>query len=256
MTDIGHDATAADFDELEGIPLTGRPARRFVLQLFERQAQWNRRQLAAEVERMHKQRGGIAGAQPPVTVVKKVLSELREEGVVRNVGKGIWREVGQGAAPDAILGDEPSYPTELASGAGAEEEEDEEEVTVVEYIGDGAESVYVYYNPNDRELATLKGMDCWECKIGRTQREVASRVIGQGAKTALSHPPIIGLVIRTDDAALVESALHASLRLSDRQVLDSPGAEWYFTSPAKVKEWYQAFGEGVALLSKAHAGPA
>jgi hypothetical protein len=64
------------------------------------------------------------------------------------------------------------------------------------------------------------------------------------------------LVIRTDNAALLESALHASLRLSDRQVLDSPGAEWYFTSPGKVKEWYQAFGQGLALLARPEGGSA
>jgi hypothetical protein len=257
MTDLGHNVTPLELDDLQGIPLTGRPARRFVLQLFEQQAQWDRRQLAAEVERMHRQRGGIAGTQPPVTVVKKVLSELKEEGAVRNVGMGIWRKAGPGAGPDVVVQDEPAHLGELADdSSGQLDEEDEEDVTVIEYIGTGAESVYVYYNPNDRELARLKGLDCWECKIGRTLGEVASRVIRQGAKTALSHPPIIGLVIRTDNAALLESALHASLRLSDRQVLDSPGAEWYFTSPGKVKEWYQAFGQGLALLARPEGGSA
>ncbi|MCX6027099.1 MAG: hypothetical protein NTY23_12740 [Chloroflexi bacterium] len=237
-----------EYDDLSGIPLMGRIARRFVLGLFKQRPQWTRQDLAVEVDRMHRERGGIPGTQVTVVVVKKVLRELKEEGEVVNVARGIWRKAGSGTAAPLLLdapttGDnQPALDDAL--------QDDEDDITIVESIGDGPESVYVYYNPNDRELADRKGLDAWECKIGRTQGDVASRIGAQGAKTALSHEPIIGLVIRTDNAALVEAALHASLRLADRQVLDSPGAEWYFTSPPKVKQWYFAFADAFASLSE------
>lgn len=236
-----------EYDDLSKIPLTPHIARRFVLNLFAQKPQWTRQELAAEVERAHKQRKGIPGAQHPVLIVKKVLGGLREEGAVINVSKGIWRRVEPGAAP-VSLPDAPAEALDARAEVAAPETE-EEDLVVIESIGDGPESVYGYYNPNDRELAQLKGTDSWECKIGRTQGNAVGRVVSQGAKTALSHEPIVGLVIRTDNAALVEKALHASLRLADREVLDSPGTEWFRTSPSKIKQWYQVFLEGLKSLS-------
>ena len=127
----------------------------------------------------------------------------------------------------------------------------EEETPAAEReIGDGNESVYVYFNPNDRELALLKGRTVWECKIGSTGiTDVLPRIQGQGTKTALSHPPVIGLIIRTSDSAAMEKALHASLRLIDAQVPDSIGTEWFMTSPERIKKWFAAFQHALWSLN-------
>jgi hypothetical protein len=109
-------------------------------------------------------------------------------------------------------------------------------------VGVGAECVYLYFYPNDRRLAELEGRDAWECKIGRTASgDAINRIFGQGIRTALSRLPIVGLVVRTDDSSALENALHSSLRLVGAEVPDSPGNEWFLTSPARVEAWYAVF---------------
>ena len=89
----------------------------------------------------------------------------------------------------------------------------------------------------------------WECKIGRTaSSDVLTRIRNQGTVTALSHPPVIGLIIRTPDSAALERALHSALRLIDAGVSDIPGTEWFITSPAHIEEWFAQFETSLAKL--------
>jgi hypothetical protein len=67
-------------------------------------------------------------------------------------------------------------------------------------------------------------------------------------RTALSHMPIVGLLIKTDDSAALEKALHAALRLVEAAVPDSPGVEWFMTSPTDVEEWYNRFQHSLSAL--------
>src|SRR5262249_3445634 len=98
------------------------------------------------------------------------------------------------------------------------------------------------FNPNDRRLAELEGRDSWECKIGRTSScDAIGRILGQGIRTSLSRLPTVGLVLRTDDSAALEKPLHASLTLVGADVRDSPGNEWFMTSPARIEAWYADF---------------
>ena len=116
-------------------------------------------------------------------------------------------------------------------------------------VGAGSECVYLYFNPNDRRLAELEGRDVWECKIGRTgSRDAIQRILGQGIRTALSRLPTVGLVLRAEDSAALESALHSSLRLVGAEVPDSPGNEWFITSPARVEAWYESFQNSLAAI--------
>lgn len=116
-------------------------------------------------------------------------------------------------------------------------------------IGDGTECVYLYFNPNDRELAELKGCDVWECKIGRTSScDAIRRIFSQGIRTALSHVPTVGLVLRTDDSLALETALHSALRLVRAEVPDAPRDEWFTTSPARVEAWYASFQRALAAI--------
>ena len=219
------------------VPLTGLVARHLILKCFEQRDQWSRQELAETVEERHLKGGGFPGNQPAVTVVKKVLSELRAEGVVRPVSKGVWRYIADSDSASTPQASAGSAPEDLVP----EDDEEDGGLQINEEIGTGHESVYLYYNPNDFRLAQSEGRSTWECKIGHTVSAVDARILGQGARTALSHQPVVGLVIRTPDARTLENILHRSLRLVDCAVADSPGTEWFMTSPARVKSWHAAY---------------
>jgi hypothetical protein len=106
-------------------------------------------------------------------------------------------------------------------------------------IGDGAESVYVYYLPRDRQYAELAGASRWRCKIGRTVGLAEARIRGQ-AGTALSERPRIDLVIHTQDGRVLEDAVHAILTLKGRLLGEAPGKEWFLTSPGEVESMYES----------------
>jgi T5orf172 domain len=219
------------------VPLTGLVARRLILKCFEQKDQWTRQDLAKAVEQRHFKEGGFQGAQPVVMVVKKVLSELREEGVAQSVSKGLWRYVAGSDSPPEAQDSTGSTPDDRVS----EDEEEQGGLQIDEEIGTGDESVYLYYNPNDFRLAQSEGRSTWECKVGHTVSAVDARILGQGARTSLSHPPVVGLVIHTRDARTLEGVLHRALRSVDCAVVDSPGTEWFVTSPVRVKAWYATY---------------
>jgi hypothetical protein len=53
-----------------------------------------------------------------------------------------------------------------------------------------------------------------------------------------------GRIYRNDGAL----PLHAALRLIDAQVPDSPGAEWFMTSPEIIEAWFMSFQQSLSLL--------
>lgn len=246
MSDEKQQGMSAGDKSSSRVPLTGLVARRIILQCFEEQDQWARQDLAKIVERRHRQAGGFAGGQPTIKVVKAVLGDLRGEGLVRPVSKGIWRYVEDPDASNVGPASTEAAPEDLPV-----EDEDEDEPGVLEIkeeIGRGQETVYLYYNPNDLRLAQAEGRSTWECKIGHTRGAVDARITGQGVRTSLSHSPVVGLVIRTDDARTLESVLHRSLRLVDSTILDA-GPEWFMTSPDRIRAWYSAYMASLALLA-------
>lgn len=231
-------------DQHDAVPLTPNVARRLAEELFQQQNLWKRDALAAEVERLHTERGGIPGKQDPLFAVKKALSMLHEDGLVIKPFYGHWKWRDSSVAN-----------TDLSAPAPGDVEDDipvdEDETTSSERVlGKGPESVYLYFNPNDRKLAELTGRSVWECKVGRTASlDTGYRISSQGIKTALSHVPVVGLVLRTPDSSALEKALHASLRLVEAQVADSPGAEWFMTSPALVEAWYEQYRKALQELA-------
>jgi hypothetical protein len=227
------------------VPLTPLAARHAVLKCFEEQDQWTRKELTKAVEARHFKAGGYAGTQPTVQVVKKVLGELRAEGLVQPVSKGIWRYV-EDSDPST---EGPTSTEAIPDDISLEEDEEPGGLQISEEIGAGRESVYLYYNPNDFRLAQTEGRSTWECKIGHTVGLVDVRILGQGVRTALSHSPVVALVIRTDDARTLESVLHRSLRLADSTIVDA-SPEWFMTSPDRVKAWYYAYMASVDHLAR------
>jgi len=100
-------------------------------------------------------------------------------------------------------------------------------------LGSGAGAVYVYYYPRDKKLAESEKKSVWECKIGRTEGDVGSRVKRQ-MTAAIYEKPEIGLEIRTDNPRCLEKAIHAILELKGRKIDTDGGNEWFFTSPNEV----------------------
>lgn len=232
--------------ESANVPLIASVARRIIEDLFREKNQWKRAELAEAVERIHLERGGIKGKQEPAMIVKKALSALEEDGKVESPAYGYWRWVASESVP---LTSELNEGGLLPSDSTLADNKEDEEIIIERQIGEGPERVYMYYNPNDRKLAELQGRDTWECKIGQTgNEEVLARILGQGAKTALSRFPVVGLVIRTQDSAALEKALHSSLRILECEVEDGPGSEWFMTSPAYVEAWYTGFQEALLRL--------
>lgn len=101
-------------------------------------------------------------------------------------------------------------------------------------LGFGTGAVYVYYFPRDKKLAESERKSVWQCKIGRTESDVGSRVKRQ-MTAAIYEKPEIGLEIRTDNPRCLEKAIHAILELKGRKIdTDGGGNEWFFTSPNEV----------------------
>ena len=129
------------------------------------------------------QETGSSGRTPERTLAR-VLQELRDIGEIEFLERG-------------------SYRVTSRSGDGKIKGETKESIAAVpesevaqHVIGDGPESVYVYYYPAYRKLARLQGKTSWPCKIGRTVGRVTERVIGQG--TALPEKPQVAIIFKTD----------------------------------------------------------
>lgn len=101
-------------------------------------------------------------------------------------------------------------------------------------IGDGEDYVYVYYNPNDKKLATFEGRDRWECKIGFSSTDPIQRIVDQGIKTSISQDPVIGLLIRTENGYYTEALLHKHL-YQYKIRSDIVGDEWFMTNPNEIE---------------------
>lgn len=235
-------------------PLQPSNARKIILDLFIQKSQWTRSDLADEVLKIHKNAGGSDGTQAPSTIVKKCLSVLRQEGRVQPIAKGVWARLDPSTQIDSSANVQilsTSLETETSEDEALDFEEGDDLLSTSEKVtmGQGPEAVYLYFNPNDRELAKLRGLDHWECKIGRTsQLPVNSRIFSQGIKTSLSKMPVIGLVILTDNCVLTERAIHSALRHVGVEAPESPGTEWFLTNPKRIASWYEAYSKNLSIL--------
>jgi len=225
-----------------GVPLMPSGAREIIEKLFEKKALWKRGDLINEVKRIHAENGGVPGNQDPSMAVTKALGYLQEDKKVVDAGYGLWR---------ANPVDETQASADMAANPVLQEVEplqEEASPAAEKEIGIGAERVYVFFNPNDRKLASYEGRTTWECKVGRTISDVPFRVRAQA--TGISHEPVIGLTIRTDDCRALEKVLHGSLDLIDARVPDGVGKEWFVTSPERVEKFFTALQDVLSRLNQ------
>ncbi len=210
-----------------GLPLTPSVAALLIQELFSGQTV-ERKQIINDVLSTHIERGGRTGAEL-IPTIKKALSNLAADGLVSNPANGFWRVSGDtadDAAPAVAEPVEPATRAEVVS-------------------GEGEGSVYLYYYEAYRRLAEFEGASRFRCKIGRTVRDPAVRV---GEQTGAPEKPTLSRHYKTRDGAALERAIHAILDLANRRCTDTPGKEWFATSPAEVDGIVRAIDAAAAAV--------
>jgi Meiotically Up-regulated Gene 113 (MUG113) protein len=170
----------------------------------------------------------------------KALGYLKADGyIIQGKIRGFWEWIGDGVDTGDLAAPPPAVPPD-------------DKIKVERTLGEGPESLYVYYNDSERELANLKGQSKWPCKIGKGE---PIRVLNQ-VGTARHTLPVIALVIRSYDAQEMERLIHlfferAGLRMNN----DRCGVEWFMTNPEQVAACYSGIENLVTSFRRPLAEP-
>ena len=210
-----------------------------------------RNEICERVIKLHLDRGG-APTDGLTLKIKRALETLKESREIESVAFGRYIAVNLNH-DDIKIDVEVNENTSEIDLTGLSEGISVASASLVplDEIGEGPQKVYVYFFENDRDLAQFRGQNYWPCKIGYTTTSVTERILGQGV-TAMHSLPLIGLIIHTQNADLVERSIHNALRLAGRTPINSSrvGVEWFNTTPHDVRSWYMAFTESLSLLNE------
>ena len=210
----------------KGIPITPAIAE-YVITSYLRGKQLRRSKIVDSVERIHIDNGGLpAEAANFSLTVKKALQNLKNRGLAGNPSTGWWSIEQSDDAEDLSS----RVPADLVGQQDADQDTQDYRIESVRGVGD--EAVYVYYYPAYKEAALAAGNDRWLCKIGRTDCLPRIRVSEQA--TGMPEQPVIGLVFKTDESRILESVVQGVLSLRGQWSEESPGTEWFVTSPDDV----------------------
>ena len=220
-------------------------------QLVERQT------IVDEVTRVHLARGGKSSdAQSATASVKKALSNMAQRGAAENPSRGHWRILTIGSHTGIPVPQDLAVPLPVTAA--------EESPPLVDFIGTppvaelalgaGSGAIYVYYLPMYRQHAQQLGESVWPCKLGRTDRDPLERILAQAA-TALPERPVVALVLRTSLPVAWEAALHGVLTIRGLKIKDSPGSEWFLTSPEEVLSLMHSFDPSLAPSNECNSSP-
>ena len=105
-------------------------------------------------------------------------------------------------------------------------------------LGTGQNSVYLYYDQQERDAAESKGENVWACKIGMTLNELHTRIYQQVSTALPAERLRIGLRIKTDKHEKIERVIHDILKVRGKHIEEAPGTEWFLTSPSEVEGIY------------------
>ncbi len=219
----------------KGLPLKPEIIQKLIIELFSGQT-ITRQTIINEIPRIHIARGGKANSSSDLTgSVKSALTKLKRKGLVESLSYGYWRVaslVGAVEIEELIEIEEIDNSYESES---IKELDNQPEILsdVDVIIGVGNSAVYLYYLPAYRIVAEKNGESVWQCKIGRTDRDPLGRILAQ-ASTALPEKPHLALIVKTKHPLYMESAIHSVLKLRGQHIKNSPGSEWFLTSPDEV----------------------
>jgi hypothetical protein len=210
----------------KGIPITPAIAE-YIITSDLRGKQLRRAEIVDAVQRIHIDNGGLpAEAADLVMTVKKALQNLKKKGQAGNPSCGWWLIEGSTEV------DNPSSQEPVDLEGQQQSDQDRQDYSIESIRGTGDEAVYVFYYPAYKKAALATGNDRWLCKIGRTAFLPRIRIFEQG--TGMPEQPVIGLVFKTDDSRILESVVHGVLNLRGQWSEESPGTEWFVTSPDDV----------------------
>ncbi len=226
------------------LPFTPRTIEDLILQQIAGRSV-KRGDLFVAVMAAHLQRGGANPTTNALMALKKSLSNLEKRGLAKSA-EGYWTAIEElpvieppFPAPKAASESATAPPTEVKIRSVSEpQSRSEKENGSRKLLGEGHQKVYVYYYENDKKAAISEGKTTWDVKVGKTSGDVDARVKGQGAATARSRSPIIALEIRTQNADLLESALHSILKFCGLHIRKDGGSEWFEANPFLVESIY------------------
>jgi len=219
----------------KGLPLKPEIAQKLIVELFSGQM-IERQTIIEKVPRIHIARGGLPNSSSnPTHTIKSALAKLKKKGLVESLSYGYWRVI---SPSDALKIEELIEVEEIDDSYESESIEELDTQTEIlsdadVIIGVGDSAVYVYYLPIYRIMAENNGESVWQCKIGRTDRDPLDRILAQ-AGTALPEKPHLALIVKTQYPIYMENALHSVLKLRGQHIKNSPGSEWFLTSPDEV----------------------
>lgn len=205
-----------------GVDLTPAVFTDLLIELFDGK-QFERQDAIEAIKRYHVANGGILKKKAYATVFKKASQNLRDQGMEQII-VGTWKLQHKTKTIEVVVSNTTS---------------DVKQYTVDKQLGIGEQSVYVYYYDTYKKFALQNNQQIWECKIGRTDVDPISRVISQ-AGTCYPEFPHIALIIYCDDSSLLEKILHNILKLNNKCLTESPGKEWFLTSPDEIERLYNS----------------
>ena len=204
----------------KALELTPAIFKELLIELFDGK-QFDRSTAVDIVLKHHANNGGKLSKPSYIQTFKKACAYLKDNGLI-NVGYGVWRL---------------NYEKDDTEIVQTTSKKESISYSVDKEIGSGEKSIYVYYYDSYKKLAESKGQNTWQCKVGRTDVDPISRIIGQ-AGTCYPELPHVALVIYCDDSALLERTLHSILKMRNKWLTDSPGKEWFMTSPKEIEDIY------------------
>jgi hypothetical protein len=160
-----------------GLTLTPGVVKRIMKELIKHKPRWTTAELIKKVPAIHNEREGLAGKDSVKNVINKALGYLKENGLIVRKDYGVWEKT-DGDFDAADWEEEPLRSATVT----------ETKIKVGKTLGEGPESIYIYYHDNDRKLALGKGDSIWQCKIGESgTSDPVERVIAQ-CGTSRTHP--------------------------------------------------------------------
>lgn len=212
-----------------GLPLTPSLIEELILQVFNNRT-IKRDVIVSQIRQYHLDNGGVLNGTNLTHSVKKALNTLSKN------KKGINRGYGQWYITNNEIDDKPiSFEVEnLDSNLQLSAVEAIQSPIATNICEDfyGA-SIYLYYYETYEKLSQLEDRNIWPCKIGMSSTDSLSRILTQ-VGTSFPERPIIALIIKTEKANQLEQMLHSILNFKGRKVENSPGKEWFYTSPNEI----------------------
>lgn len=205
-----------------GVELTPNIFAELLVLLFEGK-QFDRVTAVNQVTEYHKNNGGLLRKNDYISTFKKACNALKKKGKdLQNINSGIWRLNCDSKNIEVVT---------------KKEENTSAPMPVDRIIGEGNQSIYVYYYDIYEKYAESQGKDIWECKVGRTNYSPLQRILSQ-AGTCYPELPHIALIINCENSDTLESALHNVLKLRNRHLKSAPGTEWFLTNPFEIESIY------------------